>query len=1782
MRVSSFIEGIAQDFIRYYSTPYAMRSTSLTRDRLRLLNEEGALYQEPLIEAIPRYRAAELNLAALTSAPFADMARAGLFPAEFPYVHQASAIQSYRAGRNVVVSAGTGGGKTECFTVPIAEKLYQEALRDRWAERAPVRNPRWWNGDQRYIGQRSGDTSRTPAVRALLVYPMNALVEDQIRRLRMGLDSSRALRWFNDNLGGHRFHFGRYTGRTPVAGPIGSKLSEYIQDLREAEYQSESLDRREAQALEMSPGTERDVVVDRIANERTFMTRLYEAEMFGRWDMMESPPDVLITNFSMLNVMLTRHRESEMFAATERWLREHEDNVFTLVVDELHMYRGTAGTETALLLRNVLDRFGIKGDLADRVRIIATSASLGDDEAHSRRFLAEFFATDPDSFDIFTGERIDGGGDPREFARYYDAFRKYGDEGTDGEQLAAALNADSLDGAMRLMAPHFTSAIRHVARESLHRRHLPESDDLRPVRYGGLAQTLFPGREDARKALDGVVAAFGIRDGSLGAFSRPVLATRLHLFVRSVPGGWACSRPTCPDVERDGDADRWFGKYYAQPQIRCTCQAHVLQLLYCQTCGEAYLGGWIQEQHGGQMILGNAPAPRHNVGDESLIQKSFADFRVLARPGAIWDAPRSQAQVVPTWVAASYDADTGTVTRGRAGMLLYDLQSRDDVSQFPGLPVSCPACETTSHRRPRRGAEIVEGFSWPVVRELSTGLNKTMQVYADSLLDRLPARRTHDTESRQLVVFSDNRADAAARSAGMQLGHDADLRRVALMRRLQRHWDTLSQPRQYLGGALPAGERAVVRQALRASNRVLFDLIDDALQTPEGSPERIVAADAVTRYESAGVPMDAAIRYVFESLLDVGMNPGGFGKAVEVQGRARWGLAYESPKGAWHESTMTPDADYRALRAEIEARSRSLTVETVFDGNRRDLEFLKAAWLCPPLPDQIADDLKPVIVGVVRSLGRRRRVDDWDGDYPESCPAYVKRFIEAHARRLGRTADDLRSDVQNELRGTLRDNDWVLRTDVCELRRFGERYWQCDNCGEVHAHDPVGVCVWCRRDRFTSRPYEGFDRENYYGYLAARGSTYRLNCEELTGQTDFGEAQRRQRRFQDIFLEDEAARRIQRYENGHFDGIDVLSVTTTMEAGVDIGSLEAVFMANVPPQRFNYQQRVGRAGRSSTPMSIAITLCRGRSHDENYFNDPEAMTGDPVPPPYLALDRIRIAQRVVTATVLFEAFASGGDDGEDDRFGEDGSSTHGDYGRVDQWPAGRPDVERFVRTPRVDIIVERVLRGTPLAGGVEAQRIAAFIRNDLLAAIDRHVQRAIDEGLEAEPLSLILAQGGELPLFGFPTQSRTLYLERPEKRDTKAVQRDLRIAVTEFAPMNEIVRDKNVYRSAALVHYKMARVRSRQVANEQPYVTLHAAAALCGSCGHLRLAFDGEVNCEVCGESAMQQRSLVSPHGFRVGFAEQPRPYNLFVERPSRARSPRVNQIPSQEPPREWNAAMTRFGEGHIYIINDDLGRGFRFSRAATGGEGTRDGIWDARLAPNGAAAIDGIFSLTARTYTQVFSMRPSDAAMQNYRLNPGGSADPVFSAWISFAHLFAIAVAKSLAIQRIDFEVDVFRLPGGDVGIYMADALENGAGFAWDMFLQRLDVVMDRVLGELANNYRGVRHSANCQSSCYSCLRDYGNVAVHGLLDWRLGLQLAEILAGREPTPMDAIYLQRAAEVLRVAEPRRVVVRDGNGAGPIVAIDGADVPFVSPLVLGRGIVAAEVLRNPESYAARL
>src|SRR5699024_8032459 len=146
-------------------------------------------------------------------------------------------------------------------------------------------------------------------------------------------------------------------------------------------------------------------------------------------------------------------------------------------------------------------------------------------------------------------------------------------------------------------------------------------------------------------------------------------------------------------------------------------------------------------------------------------------------------------------------------------------------------------------------------------------------------------------------------------------------------------------------------------------------------------------------------------------------------------------------------------------------------------------------------------------------------------------------------------------------------------------------------------------------------------------------------------------------------------------ESALADPLDLLSVTTTMEVGVDIGSLRAVAMANMPPQRFNYQQRVGPAGRSGQPFSFAVTVSRDRAHDDYYFQAPEKMTAADPPPPFIDLSRPRIVRGVIAPELLRRAFLTAQKPPR-----RTSESNHGTFGLTQVWVKRRAELYSWLRT----------------------------------------------------------------------------------------------------------------------------------------------------------------------------------------------------------------------------------------------------------------------------------------------------------------------------------------------------------------------------------------------------------------------------------------------------------------------------------------------------------------------
>jgi ATP-dependent helicase YprA (DUF1998 family) len=1679
---------LREGLFRYYDTPFALRSERLQEERRRLLDVEGVSWREPFVEPIRDWAAApgsigDALVAAGAPAELEGLVTAGLMEGvPSLYAHQQAMLSSAMARRHAVVTAGTGSGKTEAFLLPVLADLVRESAPDNWTGSSPV-GPAWWETGHSFTAQRDAETGRDAAVRALILYPMNALVEDQLVRLRRALDGPGARAWLGDNRPGHRFFFGRYTGQTPVSGSRDSDAAR--RNLREYLQLTQAKSARAA-ALELQDP-------DLYEGVSYYVPRVDGAEMRSRWDMQAQPPDLLITNYSMLNIMLRRERDRAFFNNTLKWL-EDPDHVFTLIVDELHMYRGTQGSEVAYLIRNLLLRLGLL-DRPNQLRVLAASASL--EKGRDDEFLQGFFAVPAGDFDVHEGHPVAVGDPPDDLSEHAGVFA----------------GADDLSD----------EAAAEIARETRAVAAIVEACrvDGRPAArsISDIGQQLFPTAEEGLKE----AATYGALDIVARAQESRV---RGHLFMRTVLGMWACSNPECRPEERE--ERRNIGRLYEQPRYRCDdCGGRVLELLYCETCGDVFLGGYVFEERDSPawQLFPDSP-DLEGVPERARLSKDATSYLLY------W--PQRERPAIPyqntfwnrgnyrfAFRKSKYQPLRGRAVNGQLGATGWTFHvtakpdaQPDDVhlELITPLPIFCPSCGDCGERYAGGwNAKRVEdrARTRSPIRSMGMGFEKANQVLADELMREL-------RDSPKLVLFSDNRLDAAKLSAGLELSHYRDLVRQILYSALLKRAAAAGDVEYFLAYERGEDRGDAAREArARVRRRVGGDallLVDYARGDIEDAAELARAERLVARLRSPAAPLSVLTAAVSDELLTLGVNPGGpdwsrAGYPPNAQSRQPWTDLFDwtvTPPREKPDEELSPDA--LRLLERIRTGAREECINSIYSGGGRDLESigLASTSLDPTQPLEPPGGMEgelfsDILAGAVRLLGQRRRFVGMR-DEATDPPPYCRKWLEAVADAVGRPYDTLLAALQRTWQTQV--TGWLIHREALHLVPAGDEESKCGNCGRVHLHSAGGVCTYCHQ-RLPAPEQRSDDETNYYAWLAAEGGDpFRLHCEELSGQTGRVESARRQTAFQGIHLDD---------ENDRVETIDLLSVTTTMEAGVDIGGLRAVMMANMPPMRFNYQQRVGRAGRRRDPLALALTICRGRSHDDYYFEHPERITGDPPPAPYLDLGRPEILQRVLVIEVLRRAFRH---IGIEDPTAELGNNVHGQFGTVSGWIDGhRACVETWLadNPGEVDEVLDAMLVETEL--GPQRQDLREYIGQPLLEAIDA----AVGGELPDDDLSQVIAEGGLLPMFGFPTRVRYLHHDRPGGGypwPPKAViDRDLEIAVSQFAPGAETPKDKAIHVSVGVASWRP--IGGRAVPHPDP-LGPREDVLYCRSCLYIEPVGGGGADaCPVCGEAApvFSRMTLAQPLGFRTDW--RPQDYDgRFDWRPA-AGAGRLT--PGHEMRTvEVDNLDARAGHDRLYVVNDNGGELFRFapaSNSAFAGRFSVDlaedpGHADLDIPTLNQAVIDEV-ALASRHVTDTLLLAVKDLP-DGLWLDP--RSVPGKAVLYSAGFLLREAAARQLDVQGRELRVGLYMQPLGVASrgwIFLADALENGAGYSTHLGstdeLSSLLESAEAYLEELEND---PKHT--CDSACYDCLKAYENQSYHGILDWRLARDWLDLARGR------------------------------------------------------------------------
>lgn len=1602
-RIDVLYNNLRDIYLKYINTGLGFKDVQLNNDRNILYEKDGVISKDPIIELVPRYKEygslekalLELNL----DKEFAEFAKYGLFKKEFNlYNHQFKSIQSViNDKKHLIVTTGTGSGKTECFLIPLMYNLFREI--------------------------KTKSTAKEPAVRALILYPLNALAEDQMTRLRKALnsggdlDETGAWNYLLDNFN-ERITFGRYTGITP-----GTSRNSYNNEKRKHESEWKNLIR----SISAEKGTDPDLIYSMPSLKPN------SAEEWNRIDMQLNPPDILITNYSMLNVMLMRDVENPIWQKTKEWLAKDVNNKFHLVIDELHTYRGTSGTEIAYLIRLLLSRIGINPN-SDQLQILGSSASMQEGE-NTNAYLSGFFGIDQEKVN-HSLELIQDDSKPTKTQT-----TSIDNLAADIDQLSLKIDSQSYtaDELNRFESKHkLIENFRSVFKER---------NALSILR---IREELFPnGNLSNAYNLLNVIS-------NCKNENKVIQPLRAHIFFKNIDGLWACSNRHCNQVENNSGYTRTIGKLYRSPIANCQCGGVILELLFCRNCGENFLGGFKEDGSNAIRIDYNPKVSSYRTLYPKKIERGNGDLPA-------------------NWNRTGYNPLTGEINSQDTNVLLFKSPNDHPVN-FPDI---CPNCETKDR--------IVDKNSFTSISRHYTGVQKINQIFADTTLSFL---RNNTNADAKLVLFSDSRQAAAKLSAGIELDHYRDLLRQGITNVVLRKDESIPLLKVIFNNKTDIHkikkEKLDAIQHLRQVNPVFKERADRILDPWTGYSS---FEDYGFTNHTSLVEIDLPIK---KSLLQAGTCPAG--PKSKIIDNGIWKDIFDWSK---FKPLTELSSELERVNTRIDDELKKEQLVTLFAHGKRSIESLGLGYITTKVQHE-NNSFQQFVDSAIRILGEKWRIAGYPTIYRRTgWPRHLRKY----ARQLYSSSSEA-NDALDNLAEFLLDNKIIVAIDNRVLLRDNleivpssqlKVFYICGTCKTIHLNKSNKKCTNCTNN-LTQLPIANLSEHfenNYYLHLSKTQEFSRLHCEELTGQTDKEESRKRQRHFQGIFLEG---------ENQLVEEIDILSVTTTMEAGVDIGSLTAVMMGNIPPKRFNYQQRVGRAGRRGHSLSYAIVVAKNNSHDQLHYSQPERMVSSNPKDPYLVLDREEILIRLINKEILRRAFVEYNPISKD-------KCVHGNFGKTYDWVSSKVNIVVWMKNNQDQIldIIEVLKRNT----SIDKSSHQILEELDLINEIDSCVN---SKNYFHESLSERLANGGILPMFGFPTNVRYLYEKRPHSfQNVSSIDRDLSLAISTFTPGSQIVKDKKLFTSVGVVGYR----REGGVMEEIDGLNLVPNGILrCSNCEFIYFNNSEITECENCDSiEPLIKQNASQPLGFCIDYDKPPDDFHgSFNFRPY---STEVKLDPGSElsTKLELNNLIIRSNKipknGIVRQINDNEGDLFHLVHYKSSGD--RINKW---IDPELKKDYKKIHIKDEKKVVFVSTRHTGVLTLQLKNWDSLGISDPyqdsLKSAYLSYGYLVRNSICSFLEIDATELDVG-FRINKGIPEIFIVEQLENGAGYCnylngeYDRSVTFSGLIKPLIKnGAIYDSMLSESHI--CDSSCYDCLNDYYNQKFHSELNWRLALDIARV----------------------------------------------------------------------------
>jgi Domain of unknown function (DUF1998)/Helicase conserved C-terminal domain len=1247
------------------------------------------------------------------------------------------------------------------------------------------------------------------------------------------------------------------------------------------------------------------------------------------------------------------------------------------------------------------------------------------------------------------------------------------------------------------------------------------------------------------------VGSFARKEDS--AASLPLLSMRLHSFFRGISGIWACLDPHCSEVSSKNESSRPIGKLYFEPRPWCPCGARVLELFTCRYCGLSFLAG-IPDSDGTSLWPWN--------DDLSAPVNPATSYRVFGV-----ERPDTHSK---EWATPSYRSTRTTELCDAADLharntweVVDKVGSDDGIKAENHFPRQCPRC--CRYRNAEAGREVIENLQTKGVQSFAALLEEAFR--------QQPRSSTlAPNYGRKALVFSDSRSQAARLAQDLKDNHSSDLFRQLLYRILyqcdfcdgkgsliKKTGVTFAKPGQKTapavcqacgGSGMAVNPEPKTYTTLKTKLRTLQESrgIDPTRQRASQFFQKVGEFDAPS-IELASRFLDLALR---REITDeqFALEPLGLGiwKVPLLENGEELEITDDAeafPNLTANESNVLFQSTIRLLAVMnvvlapnpnhpwdwgknpqgggdlLEVYRRNVVLRGGYD--------LKLGFKGKAIGFSFREDYKlgRYIGAVARKLVRLGRLDS--GQETQ----WSKSIFDALWDVLV-NADVLTPAGQKVTRYSTPQVPFGIRLDRFRLHPISGEVHRCEACGYVMAEPLLDTCFRCGHDTL---PFSANYISNYFRKIAilaapqsGHDDPFPLKASEHTAQVSSREARNEERWFQDLFLDGQ----------NEFDRrVDVLSVTTTMEMGIDIGSLLCVGLRNVPPTVANYQQRAGRAGRRGSALASVITFASTRSHDSYYFERPPEIVSDPPRVPTLHFANAIIARRHVRSLVLQEFFG---------KRAQTVSNLFASWGSI------------------ADLIKDGTV--TALREFEQKNHAQLLVRTKLITASELHANlsewlNALPNELESfmiasTPDTLVLDGlifNGLLPKYAFPVDVVSLTIPAPdstyddgeEEEEVDNLQRDLKIAIAEYAPGSEVVRQSQQ------VTWKYRSVGLHDPFNASPSFSATDTVLECQNCKAVKLlntADDVPNLCSVCNEASLKIRRGIRPKGFTVDGAL------INGGREFYESSGGIDSGGSATPVRLHVGAstfsavnsekhyagrlLTEVRTGTLLVTNNGAeGKGFVLCPSCGRQVDPEDTAPHRRpvsvpplFGPKRGPQAGSICSAKGPWVNELILVHPFHSEVLLLGVDLPQELDASFvthsgqSIWNSFGTLIANAATKVLQIDPGELRAGVRPVRKADerlhAEVFLYDDVPGGAGYA-----RRLKENLGAIL-DLAVDLGSTCANPLCNSGCYRCIFDYRNQGAHSKLDRPYGTDLLRFVVNDARPVMDAKRLKIGLDAVR------------------------------------------------------